>query len=196
MIFTPKQAIEAREQVSMSQAKVAREVGLARSYLSEFESNKRVLTDNWQTTLRDYYLSQGWAPSEGGNEEVPVKASLKDNLGYVVSDGFVIAQDVFTRYDVNSLLDEYYENLETLDELKGVELERGFFGGFIRDDMYRKGFRALALAGRQQEIISILHGSFKPHGKKVSLDDEDSICTAGDMLAAVISSVSKEHECI
>lgn len=55
--FTPPQAKTARVAAQLSQGRVASDIGINRSDLSQFESGKYLLDDSTLNRLRDYYQS-------------------------------------------------------------------------------------------------------------------------------------------
>src|SRR4051794_41916245 len=58
-LFTPQQAKSARAAAQLSQGRVASDLRINRSYLSQFESGKYLFDDPTLTRLRDYYSKRG-----------------------------------------------------------------------------------------------------------------------------------------
>ncbi|BFM16334.1 hypothetical protein R50073_25170 [Maricurvus nonylphenolicus] len=186
MYMTPDMASEARQSLNLSQAKAAKETGINRAYLSQFESGKRVLEDNLLETLSTYYVSQGWQPTPE-QAKAPVEQLINnDKHSLNIADGFVVSSEATAEFILEELLDEYYENSDEIASLQETELERGFFGGLDSDSAMRQSMRALLLMARQFQIKQILHGHHEPHEREVNIEETSSIITVGDFIEAMI----------
>lgn len=178
--LTPDQAVKARESLNLSQAKAAREAGVNRPYLSEFERSKRVLDDGDQTKLLEYYIGLGWIPSSE-IQNTSVKQQLNsDKHDLTIMDGLVISPDAYD-IDVHALLEESYEIEDELIELKQQGLRRGFFGGLDEQEALDSCLRPLILMGRLCEIKQILQGRFDS-----SYSEDGPLETVGDYIEKLL----------
>jgi transcriptional regulator with XRE-family HTH domain len=173
--LTPAQSVSAREELNLSQAKVASNTGVSRPYLSQFEGGKRILEDGDQQKLLDYFLGHGWEQPEpvfegdGSAELVP----------YVVHDGFVVPNSI-SNEDIESILEEYCENSAKIEGIRSMEVKRGAWSGNI--DIHHANAQwlvALMLTARQFTIKQLLHGQVDMGGEFVERDKK-SIATIGE----------------
>lgn len=190
--LTPDEAKAARDSLKLSQSLVARETGIDRAYLSQFENSKRILEDSQIAKLYEYYLTQGWEQPEEQLATTTEEAINSDNHGLTIMDGFVVSQAV-TISQAEALLTEYYDNTEEINTIKQRSLERGFFGGLSEEELRNKSLRALALIARQCQIKELLHGHHEPIEHKVSFDDPDTLQTVGDYIEAMIQAGSSNR---
>lgn len=189
--MTPDVAVKAREQLNLSQAKVAAETGISRSYLSQFEVGRRVLEDSQLEILWDYFESNGWTPNPSLQTQ-PVQEQLtSSNHGLSIKDGFVVASGASDHYLLEDLLGELYSNNQEIDLLLDKEFERGLFGIFIEEEARKASIYPLMLMARQCEIVRILHG--KTDGWIAPLQSNPTpevngskIKTVGDYIRALI----------
>ena len=185
--LTPDRAIAARESLSLSQSLVARETGIARSYLSQFENSKRVLEDSQLEELNDYYMSQGWTPSEESMKQSPEQLINSGKHGLTIADGFVVCQyPAANGYIVEDLLDAYYENSQLIHDALNQKLERGFFGGLDEEEALKDCLRPLLLMARQYEIKQILSGQYTKPSSSVTPSDSSTVQTVGDYLEVLM----------
>jgi len=167
-ILNPQDAIAAREHLNLSQTKVAQDIGLSRSYLSQFESGKRVLEDRWQEELTAYYENLGWnAPDHSDRHKQSQGASP-----VYAKDGFIVSQALPTM-TVEELLGEYYDNARELEERRSVDLPRGFFGGVDMPKAVQHVLGVTLLTSRQFEIKQLLHGEIDLEGSQARPDLDD-----------------------
>lgn len=146
--FTPQKAKAARVTAQLSQGRVASDVGINRSYLSQFESGKLLLDDATLTRLRDYYLKHGaklesltHAPSAQFEDEREESNMLR------LRDGFLIPPKADEDH-VDSLLNEYAQNRHQIRRICDVDLNNsGFLGFGVDEDMANK---------RTDEVVSIM----------------------------------------
>ncbi|MFT6910207.1 MAG: transcriptional regulator with XRE-family HTH domain [Oleiphilaceae bacterium] len=173
-IISPVQAVSAREELNLSQAKVASDTGISRPYLSQFEGGKRILEDDKQQILLDYYLGYGWIYLE------PIFADEKDDfLPYIIRDGFAVPESIHNQ-ELEDLLSEHYENAEKIEQLKLTEVKRGSWLGSI--DKEHANFiwlQVMMLAARQYTIKQLLHGQLDVGGEFVE-QEKAQISTIGE----------------
>jgi len=184
-VLTPDLAIQAREQLKLSQSKAAKESGINRAYLSQFEGSKRVLDDSQLERLAQFYSSLGWEPPSEAVESTQEQLLNSDKHGLTIIDGFVIAPDAFEA-GAESLLDEYYELEEEIKELKTKKVKRGLFGGLDEHDARDQCMRPLALMARLCEIKQVLQGQFDTESIEVDKDDTSTVQTVGDYLEVLL----------
>ncbi len=184
--ITGVQSSEARRILGLSQAAVARETGVNRAYISQFESGKMVLKDAPVQALAAFYVSAGWMPEDSDAEP------QRDATGLVASphrvvDGYVVApSDVpYAEEALFGVLHRCSEQIES--ELDRV-LPRDFFGGLDEDRALQAAAPALALAFVRDRIIGILHGTWMPEPSGADMEDLDSIETVGDFINALLAS--------
>lgn len=186
-ILTTKQAINARESLNLSQSKVANEIGLSRSYLSQFESGKRVLEDRWLNALKEFYANNGAV-----FDAEPKVADSEKNSQVLIMDGFVISGAV-SKSQAENLLSEYYENSEKIEAESSEMLPRGFFGGLSHEGALEACSRSLALMARQYQIKQVLHGHVDAKEASKELDEESELDTVNDYIAALMQYITEPH---
>jgi len=174
-ILNPQAAIAAREELNLSQTKVAQDIGLSRSYLSQFESGKRILEDRWQEDLVTYYESHGW---KAPDPSITHHKQAQGANTVCARDGFVVSQDL-PNMTVEELLGEYYDNAQELEERRSVEVPRGFFGGVNVPKAMQHVLGVTLLTSRQCEIKRLLHGEIDLEASQV-LPDLDDITSIGE----------------
>ncbi len=132
-ILTAQQAKSARNAAHLSQGKVATDLGINRSYLSLFESEKYVLDDSTLTQLRDYYQDHGvnldGAPGAPGNAKAIPASSASDGSRF--RDGFLLP-DATDDDEADALLTEYAENREKISALCAEDFDQGILLYAIR----------------------------------------------------------------
>lgn len=88
--ITGAQAADARAMLNLSQAKVSRETGISRSYLSQFENGSRKLSNSELSSLREYYEEAGYVFDDtAGETRERVKsetARIQDEIAHAVED--------------------------------------------------------------------------------------------------------------
>jgi transcriptional regulator with XRE-family HTH domain len=173
-IISPVQAVSAREELNLSQAKVASDTGISRPYLSQFEGGKRILEDDKQQILLDYYAGYGWLYPEPIFED-----DNDDFLPYIIRDGFAVPESIHNQ-ELEDLLSEHYENAKKIEELKSLKVKRGSWLGKI--DKEHANFiwlQVMMLAARQYTIKQLLHGQLDVGGEFVE-QDTSQITTVGE----------------
>lgn len=151
-ILSNTQAVAARSALSLSQAKVAKDIGLSRAYLSQFESGKMILEDRWLSALSGFYQDQGWDPDQTINAEV---ISTVDALR--MRDGFQISAELEDS-QVEELLNSYYDNGLQIEELGNALAPKSFLMGLSREKAQKSTFKLLCLTALQDSILRQLRG--------------------------------------
>ncbi|HCS28659.1 MAG TPA: hypothetical protein DIW43_14450 [Spongiibacteraceae bacterium] len=195
--ITPATAIAARKELGLSQAMVAREIGLNRSYLSDFEGGKRILEDRWLEALFSFFLAEGWLPADTEPEVVGTEVAQQSEDSsatnfFACADGFIIAKPAIDE-EVESLLDELYDNNERIRGEKQRLLPRGFLGGLDEADAVETCLPALAMMARQYEITQQLHGHHEKPRSDLDPSVKGSVQTVGDYLAILVAAVATEQ---
>jgi transcriptional regulator with XRE-family HTH domain len=155
--LTPQDFYEARNSLGLSLAQVAKESGINRNYLSNFEKKKYFLDEQAKARLRDYYVglepsvfdatetvadiveaeqtSEEAKPAIAETEKAPVKRStvaLLADLGYRMVDGRYLApsatEDDFIN-DVRETMTDIDDAMEALINEPLPTKEAGFFSG-------------------------------------------------------------------
>lgn len=149
--LTAQQAKQARTDAQLSQAKVAQDLNLNRSYLSQFESGKYVFDDATLEALRDYYIEQGL-------ESLATTQPESDNINQAIrlKDGFMLP-DALPDDEAEELMTEYTDNRNEIKRLFSKPVKRGFFG-IDPDKVEQQLNRAQYLMAQNYLIIEQLHG--------------------------------------
>jgi len=184
-VLTPDLAAQAREQLKLSQSKVAKELGINRSYLSQFEGSKRILEDHILDDLHNYFVSMGWEPSIDTSDDAGEELLNSPLHGLNIADGFVICEDAFPHKE--QLLGAYYENAVTIETQKTDILRRRPFGRLDEKDAKAQCFELLMLMARQYEIKQILHGQHEQPPKALDTDNLRDLETTGDFVEFLLS---------
>ncbi len=184
-VLTPDLAIQAREQLKLSQSKAAKESGINRAYLSQFEGSKRVLDDSQLERLAEFYSSLGWKPPSEATESTQEQLLNSDKHGLTIIDGFVIAPDTL-EIGAESLLDEYYEIEEEIKELKAQKVKRGLFGGLDEHEAQSQCLRPLVLMARLCEIKQVLQGRLDIDSIEADKNDHATVQTVGDYIEVLL----------
>lgn len=121
MQITPKQSVEAREMLSLSQAAVAKGADVNRSYLSQWENENKILPDTTLIRLQAYYEEMGYQMPEESwdlddedldDEPQPRRAGKSAPAlpaGTYLVDGYLVPKGV-TPGRAENLLAEIHEN--------------------------------------------------------------------------------------
>lgn len=186
VVLTSQQAKQARQVLGLSQGKVAGELGINRTYLSQFENGRYVFDDKVLTKLRDYYQQNGFDLPSTLDE--PVSDNLGEwdaesdvdrqvvTTGVRVMDGFVVP-DQTAEADVDDILTEYTENSHLIRTLCKGAVKRGFFG-IDEDDLSEREHQLLVLMARNYTLVEQLHGHETVHPRDVA-----ELETIGDSVA-------------
>lgn len=166
-----------RESLSLSQAMVASETGVNRAYISQYEGGRRVLEDRDLEALERFYIQEGWDPAPDNGEQ-----PLAEVAGFRMVDGFTIIEPE-SEEDMETLIQEYYDNADSIAEMRTLPVEREFFfGGLAKESTTNKALPLLTLYARQQQIKDILQGRM-PAAEAL---DADKVQTLGDFIDQVL----------
>lgn len=191
----PKQSIEARELLNLSQIKVARETGIDWASLSLFERGERMLNNEERDVLLNYYDELGLDVAELKQAQEPNTPPAKTMIQarkrvtpVRIREGMVISPEIDDE-TLNKLMEEYYlldeQILMSLDE----PVSRGMFG-FYRDHTVEIVMPLLLACYRQQQIKSILQGE-KQKGLSHNEISADKVYIAREFLEYEIARISK-----
>lgn len=191
-ILTPEQCVQAREVLGMSQSKVAREAGIPRPYISQFESGKRLLEDRLLSALKAFFIQAGWEPLGDIQPAVGECVVALGGKGSTFRDGFAIP-DGLDPNEVEVLLAEYHDNTQQISDIRGRPLKREFIFGEIEEERAMDSAVELLLLGyRQAQIKQILHGQ-SPEADQVDLSDQSALRDIGDYVDSMMIKVLGPH---
>lgn len=163
--FTAQQAKTARVNAQLSQGRVASDLGINRSYLSQFESGKLLFDDATVNRLRDYYSTRGAGLNSIAHAPSPQLERDGEESGTLrLRDGFLLPPEADEDH-VDALLNEYAENRKRIAVICNIDLSNsGFFGiGVDEDKATKLTNEVLALMARNYATIEELQG----HGAAV-----------------------------
>jgi transcriptional regulator with XRE-family HTH domain len=188
-VLTAQQAKRARNAAQLSQGKVATDLGINRSYLSLFESEKYVLDDNTLTQLRDYYQDHGASLDDapGAPDNAKTLPASTTSARARLRDGFLLP-NATDDDEADALLTEYAENREKISALCAEDLTKGFLNslfGVDDDEAAEPVNKVLTLMGRNFTIIEQLQGHdtvLLPTGAEAKREKR----TTGDFVSAPI----------
>lgn len=186
-VLTGDQSAAARAALGLSQSKVAKEVGMNRTYLCQFESGKRIISDEQQRILLEYFKSLGWKPEPAAPDAGGGATGLHPDVSIV--DGFAVANADY-QYNLEDLLDECQENLQVIREEMSKKLPRGFLGGLDHDEALKACSLVLGLLAVNAEAVMIMHGAYEPPSDGATMSDDSSLQTVGDYVFALMSQAS------
>jgi len=185
VVLTSQQAKQARQVLGLSQGKVAGDLEVNRTYLSQFENGRYLFDDAVLTRIRDYYQLCGFDFAEPP-EIVPDEADVMDagsETGYQsappsvrVMDGFVVPHQA-DETDVDDILTQYAQNRRFIRELCQSAVKQGFWD-INEDDLSERKHRLLVLMARNYTLIEQLHGH-----ETVRPGDGREVETIGDSVA-------------
>ncbi len=159
-LFTPQQAKTARAAAQLSQGRVASDLGINRSYLSQFESGKLLLDDATLNRLRVYYLKYGARLEPAAHAPLPqFEDDSEEGNGVRLRDGFLLPPEA-DENQVDALLNEYAENRRRIADMCSIDLSNsGFLGfGVDEDKGNKRAEEVLGLMARNYAIIEELQG--------------------------------------
>ena len=158
-ILKPNESVAARVSLGLSQSSVARDTGINRVYISQFEGEKRILDDDDLHDLREHYMSKGWEPGEAPKTSPEVGADNLDPLEPQprIWDGFLIP-NLMPVDEVENLLDEYHNTKARISELEQESVSRGIFGGLYEQETCNKSIKIMLHYVRLHRIILQLQG--------------------------------------
>lgn len=161
-ILSPSEAKQARASAKLSQAKVASDLGINRTYLSLFEGGRYVFDDSTLIALRDYYEELGFDADCG------ISADCDEGLeqGY---PGFAASKEVVVRGGVDipasaeeAAAEEYLSarstNMRRIREICSEKVERGLLGGIDRESLNSRLDEAVRLLAKNELITAQMHG--------------------------------------
>lgn len=118
--ITGAQAADARAMLNLSQAKVSRETGISRSYLSQFENGSRKLANSEISSLREYYEEAGYVFDDTAGETLErVKsetARVQGEIANAVEDGSSVS---VSAVELSDLLANIEDMLTIQDKANG-----------------------------------------------------------------------------
>jgi transcriptional regulator with XRE-family HTH domain len=161
--ITPAELKSLRTLKGVSQAALAHAVGLQRSYVSQFETGKYLMTDAELQAIADYFEA---LPDVNDHVSEMRPESL---LEARVVDGLLVpgTKD-------SDALDTQLENWRVaLDELTvacNVKMPRGFLGGVDANELDRLNCHAGLAA------LKAIHCMFSIQGRELFTHDEGTIC--------------------
>lgn len=152
LVLTPAQSAEARNTLGLSQAAVSNETGLPRVYLSQFESGKRILEDQWLEKLIECYEEKGWVidmdEAEAPEEDVPYLPRVRD--------GFVIP-DALPDESAESIMDQLYLIRQKRKTLEAEPIPT-FLGLPDNSAARRKVFQLGLICRKETALVAQLQG--------------------------------------
>ncbi|MFT7294895.1 MAG: transcriptional regulator with XRE-family HTH domain [Pseudohongiellaceae bacterium] len=186
-ILSNTQAVAARSALNLSQAKVAKDIGLSRAYLSQFESGKMILEDRWLNTLNSYYQDLDWNPEEITNAKASNAAD-----GFRMRDGFQISAELDDS-QVEELLSSYYDNRLHIEALGNALAPKSFLMGLSREKAQKSTFKLLCLTALQDSILRQLRGHDTVIASCHPMKYRDAE-TIGQYASSLIAEVLGTHE--
>lgn len=152
-LLTPEHAINARQTLQLSQARVANDTGINRTYLSQFEQGKRLLDDKHMTALNDYFHGLGWEVTHAETElETPTQGEPR------IIDGMLIAPAI-AQDEAEALLNDYYQHAQRIKQFSQQDIKRNFLlGGVNEEATLALALPVLLLLNRQHQIKQALQG--------------------------------------
>lgn len=139
-ILTAQQAKGARDELNLSQRRVALDADVSRPMLSLFEQQRALPEDAFLTTLRNFFEAQGVEFEDLDDDEPAAPAGVSIVNGVVVSpasrrgfrlmDGIAVPAAMPVE-DADALLEQLADVEDEIDELKArpVALGRSMFSG-------------------------------------------------------------------
>ncbi|RLJ18064.1 hypothetical protein DJ030_12685 [bacterium endosymbiont of Escarpia laminata] len=166
VILTANLAKSARIELHLSQGKVAGDLDISRTYLSQFENGRYLFDDGGLTRLREYYEEAGYEfPDQTFQEALePIGLTESNEIprspqvtNIQVIDGFVIPGEM-DREEAEALLAEYAENTRRIQRACSCSVKPGVLFGIDEGDQERKEKAVLLLMSRNYTLIERLHG--------------------------------------
>jgi len=158
--FTAQQAKTARFNAQLSQGRVASDLGINRSYLSQFESGKLLFDDATLNRLRDYYVNrETLVESPAQVPSAQCRDDSEESNTVRLRDGFLLPPEADEDH-VEALLNEYAENRRRIADICNIDLSNsGFFGFGVDEDVAnKKADDVLCLMARNYIIVEELQG--------------------------------------
>lgn len=148
VILTGGEARQARDELGLSQRKVADEAVVNRHILSQFEQQKIVPKDDFMETLKSYFEENGYVFASGDEDELemepsapaavrapalPAKPMQSVKPDYYLRDGFVVAGAIDDS-EADEILEELDKVHARIEELQQQDVEYGWFSGDLVED--------------------------------------------------------------
>lgn len=177
--ITGNQAKQARLTLLLSQSKVAKECGINRSYLSQFEHGHRKLSEPDLETLHDYFSSEDEddtvTPQEEDDQSIFDVTPFNRFKKYILDD-FVISPQV-DEVSAENLIDEYHALSDHMEQFYEREPVKSWFYGVSKEETLEKALPVLLAAYRQHVIIQTLLNKPREQDSKPikSIDDVNNI---------------------
>lgn len=170
--MTGPEALEARNELGLSQRKVAQDAGVNRHILSQFEQGKIRPKDDFTGPLQDYFERQGFefeADEEGPEGEgeavkagkpgrrMPKMPHPPRKAGQVFRDGFEVAP-ALPDDQVEDILDELDDLDRRMEKLRNEPAEPGGFLETSQEANQEKQDQLKAMMARSYCLVRKLHG--------------------------------------
>lgn len=202
MDLLPEHSIEARRLLGLSQAAVAKDSGVSRPLISQFENGRAIMADAVKRRLADYYIDQGYdlpeSPeqdeAEGGDEdhEAPApRRRLAPRIpgGTYLVDGHLVPKGV-SPGRAELLLGEVSDNHDEIAEfllddrgVSPVEVD-GFFGSSFDyspvNAQLDEAARVIVLMARNYLLLTRLRGEDEAAGSVLISRGHCSDCEEQD----------------
>jgi transcriptional regulator with XRE-family HTH domain len=149
--ITPVALKALRTLKGVSQAALAREVGLQRSYISQFETGKYLMTDAEIDAVTDYLSSLNDV-----NEKVPQESPEALWEARVV-DGLLVPGGL-SGDKLEALIEALRDAQDELVIASNINAPRGFFGGVDQAELDRLRSRAGIIALKVVHLMSAIQG--------------------------------------
>ncbi|MEW8287902.1 MAG: helix-turn-helix transcriptional regulator [Candidatus Thiodiazotropha endolucinida] len=164
-ILNANQAKNARSTLQLSQGKVAGDLNINRTYLSQFENGRYLFCNSKLKTIREYYESKGYnfpVESEIGQSDFSevfpdVNTQTHGEYQPKVMDGFVIP-DQIEDFNADAILSEYADNCRSIKVLCQQPIKKDWLFGIDEADCEQKAQDVLTLMARNFTLIERLHG--------------------------------------
>lgn len=164
-ILNANQAKNARSALQLSQGKVAGDLNINRTYLSQFENGRYLFCNSKLKALREYYENEGYNfPVENENEQSDFSEVFPDvntqthgDYQPKVMDGFVIP-DQIEDINADAILSEYADNCRSIKVLCQQPIKKDWLFGIDETDCEQKAQDVLTLMARNFTLIERLHG--------------------------------------
>ncbi len=156
-IISSKQAKQARIELGLSQGKVSTDLGINRSYLSQFESGKYLFSDNDLNKIKTYYSENGFEFPELAVELDGEFPDIDSEPPCRVIDGFVVPDHMFED-TVEELLSEYAENKAEIDGIASEPVKSGLIFSIDHEHCESRFMRVIELMARNYTLIESIQG--------------------------------------
>jgi transcriptional regulator with XRE-family HTH domain len=183
---TSKMLRNARESLGLSQAKVSRDTGINRTYLSRFEGGIQVLPDDHLRVLQEHYEEAGFefpAISEKDSEIDLQGNPTVHRDSCTIMDGFLLPDD-YNPIEVEDLLEE----LKSHEDFINSELNSAPENGFLPERSLRRRLREIAFRGlRCYSIIQEMQGRELTFSSIANFSDIDLSAEHGNLRSYLLT---------